>query len=223
MTKKDKSERLGHMGERRCKAKSKQTGEQCKNWSAPGRKVCKHHGGASPRGKDHPRTTTGKYSKFLPDRLAERFESFLGDKDILELSAEIALVDSQIAACLERPEVPQSRWKTVRTIYSELVDAMDDGDSTEISKVMRKLLGAIEEGFTDAARWTLTLNLIEQRRKLTDSERRRVFDESNAVSIEQLMLLVARISSIVRENVQDERSRSAIGEGIRLLVHGRDA
>lgn len=34
---------------RRCQAQSKQTGEQCKYWAAPGALVCRHHGGNAPQ------------------------------------------------------------------------------------------------------------------------------------------------------------------------------
>ena len=34
---------------RRCQAKSKQTGEQCKNWACKGKTKCKFHGGMTPK------------------------------------------------------------------------------------------------------------------------------------------------------------------------------
>ena len=36
---------------RRCTARSKQSGERCRNWSAQGQKVCRFHGGGSPQAK----------------------------------------------------------------------------------------------------------------------------------------------------------------------------
>lgn len=36
-------------GRMRCTAKSKQTGFQCKNWAEPGQKVCRFHGGKTPK------------------------------------------------------------------------------------------------------------------------------------------------------------------------------
>lgn len=36
-------------GRMRCTAKSKQTGFQCRNWAEPGQKVCRFHGGKTPK------------------------------------------------------------------------------------------------------------------------------------------------------------------------------
>jgi hypothetical protein len=40
--------------DRRCSAMSKQARRRCRQLAAPGRSVCRFHGGASLRGKDHP-------------------------------------------------------------------------------------------------------------------------------------------------------------------------
>ena len=49
--------------ERRCRARSKQTGEQCKQIAAPGRSVCRFHGGRSLRGRQHPGYRHGERSQ----------------------------------------------------------------------------------------------------------------------------------------------------------------
>ena len=55
-----------------CKAMSKRSGERCRKRSSKGLNVCSMHGGKSLRGVDSPRFKTGRYSKYLPDRLAEK-------------------------------------------------------------------------------------------------------------------------------------------------------
>jgi hypothetical protein len=49
--------------DRRCKAKSKQTGERCKQLAVAGREVCHWHGGASLSGRQHPGYRHGEHSK----------------------------------------------------------------------------------------------------------------------------------------------------------------
>lgn len=55
-----------------CKATSKRTGERCKQWCAPGKKVCKWHGGASngaPKGsKNH--FIHGAYEKLTRETMS---------------------------------------------------------------------------------------------------------------------------------------------------------
>ncbi len=50
-------------GSDRCSAKSKQTGQQCRQIASPGMRVCKWHGGWSVRGRDHPAFRHGGASK----------------------------------------------------------------------------------------------------------------------------------------------------------------
>ena len=41
-------------GSHRCAATAKQTGQRCRQIASPGRAVCRFHGGASLRGREHP-------------------------------------------------------------------------------------------------------------------------------------------------------------------------
>ena len=45
---------------------------------------------------------TGRYSKYLPDRLVERYEEALNDVELMRLDDEIALVDTKLQDVLER-------------------------------------------------------------------------------------------------------------------------
>lgn len=76
-----------------CRAKSKRTGERCKQGSVPGKDLCRHHGGAKGSGVNWEKPVQVKharYSKSLPADLAERYEYFKTDPDILSLKPEIA-------------------------------------------------------------------------------------------------------------------------------------
>lgn len=48
-------------GAPKCGAKTRQ-GHPCRQPVVPGRSRCHYHGGASPRGKDHPRYKHGRYT-----------------------------------------------------------------------------------------------------------------------------------------------------------------
>jgi hypothetical protein len=86
----------------RCRATSKQSGERCKRHAAKGLNVCSMHGGKSLRGVDSPRFKTGRHSKYLPDRLAERYEEALNDAELTRLNDEIAVVDARLQDLLDR-------------------------------------------------------------------------------------------------------------------------
>ena len=48
-----------------CTARSKLSGQRCRNYACQGRHTCRMHGGTSRRGLDHPNYKSGKYSTVL--------------------------------------------------------------------------------------------------------------------------------------------------------------
>ena len=46
-----------------CTAKSKRSGQRCRNYACKDRQTCRMHGGTSRRGRDHPNYKSGEYSK----------------------------------------------------------------------------------------------------------------------------------------------------------------
>jgi len=73
-----------------CSALSKRSGERCKKHAPKGHVVCSMHGGKSPRGVDSPSFKTGRHSRYLPDRLTEKYCEALADEELLRLDDEIA-------------------------------------------------------------------------------------------------------------------------------------
>jgi hypothetical protein len=86
---------LSWMMAMQCKAQSKLSGERCKRWVTPGRDVCRFHGGKVPRGPALPQFRHGRYSRFLPSRLAATYQTAAKDPELLSLRHEFALVDAR--------------------------------------------------------------------------------------------------------------------------------
>lgn len=88
-----------------CGAKTR-SGGKCKRpagWGTehPGDGRCKLHGGASPRGVASPNFKTGLYSRYLPDAIQQKVQTFL-DADPLELISEMALLRALLAEYVGR-------------------------------------------------------------------------------------------------------------------------
>src|SRR5690606_6632650 len=119
-----------------CGAKRKD-GQPCRARAmANGR--CRIHGGKTPTGIALPHTKTGRYSKYLPPDILERYHTALSDNDLLSLRDEIALVDVQIQAVLEAQSDPKAKPEDVIAARARLHE------------------------------------LIEQRRRLVETERKRL-------------------------------------------------
>jgi len=84
-----------------CSAQSKRSRQQCRGHAVKGRTTCRMHGGTIPRGFGLPQTRTGKYSKLLPLRLAQRYEEALANKDLLSLRDDIAAAEARLGALFE--------------------------------------------------------------------------------------------------------------------------
>ena len=89
----------------KCGAKKRKSGtcRQPAGWGTdhPGEGRCKLHGGASVRGVDHPNFKTGLYSRYLPDAIQQKVQTFL-DADPLELISEMALLRALLAEYVGR-------------------------------------------------------------------------------------------------------------------------
>jgi hypothetical protein len=112
-----------------CKAKSKQSGQQCKKSAVPGFEVCEIHGGKSLRGADHPNFKTGIYAKDTPHKFHEKAQRFL-DADPFDLIPEIALMRTLLADYLSRFEISPLDEHAIYTM-SNLI--------SEISKLAERL------------------------------------------------------------------------------------
>ena len=84
-------------GPRRCQAKSKQSGRQCRRPAAVGMTVCYMHGGKTPTGIAAPSFRHGLYSKVLPKDLRKNYARALRGPNLLALDAEVALLPVRAA------------------------------------------------------------------------------------------------------------------------------
>lgn len=213
-----------------CTAKSKASGQRCKRWAVTGYRVCQVHGAGSPhKGRPGGRpVTNGRWSKQLPTRLLERYETSARDAELLALREEIALVDSRIGDVLSRVDSGESGaiWQAVGLAYAALMQAKSAGKAKEFAAALGDLGALIERGRQDYAAWADVIGLIEQRRRLVESERKRLVDMQNMMTAEEALTLAARLASIVREHVKDPHVLSAISRefgGLVRLPDRRDA
>lgn len=154
---------------------------------------CRMHGGSTPTGMALPQTTHGRYSKNLPTRLAERYEAALKDPDLLALRDEIALTDADIARLLAQVEEdePEHKTKTAR-------------EDWQLNQ--RRIRTNIHE-------------LIENRRRLVETERKRLVDLQQMMTAEQAMTLLAAVEAIVRKHVDRDTLAHISADIARLVAH----
>ncbi len=204
----------------RCKM-IKTDGDRCKNAVRAGWCVCHYHGAGRPSrpgGMNDKVVMTGRHGKHLPTRLVDSYNQYVNDPDSISLASEIALIDSRMAellSMLDNHDVVQA-WVDVRLAHRLL---NKDGDITErtYDKAMSYLTKALSTKRNDAAVWKDVTDLIERRRKLADTERRRIVDAEQTMTYQEANMLIAFLMNSVMTHVQDPEIRRAISDDLKRV------
>lgn len=224
----------------RCNAKNRQ-GNQCGKHAVPGKTKCRNHGGATPSGIASPHWKHGRREKYLPKNLVGKYTEALKDVDLISLRDEIALVDARINTLLEALDKDsatntfgeiRNEWKAFidgqRIISSnQASDTQRQAAQTRVADALRSLNELIETGSNEQGTWDKLFEAMEQRRRLSASEAKRLSDMSQFITAEKAMALVFAILGIVRgsiisykeaNKVPDNKLLQEISEGIRRLT-----
>ncbi len=139
---------------KRCGAKTR-SGTPCRTFPmANGR--CRLHGGKSLKGIASPRFKTGKYSKYLPEKVRTHYQETIVDKDLISLRDEIALNDAhliELLGSMKSGEVSQDDPKLWRKI-SRSMDLKRRLVNAEF-----KRLAAMKQFITNEEAYTLIVRI----------------------------------------------------------------
>lgn len=166
---------------------------------------CRLHGGKTPTGMALPQFKHGRYSKHIPARLMERYHEAANDPQLLELSHEIALLDSRLADLLTRVDSGESKtlWNKARMTCDKLLRAFESNDLGGLHVGILELDRTIGSGLLDHEAWYEIHAVLDQRRKLAESERKRLVEADQMVKADKALTLAMALLSAVKENVQD--------------------
>jgi hypothetical protein len=172
---------------------------------------CRVHGGKIPHGFALPQTKHGRYSKYLPERLASRYEEAERDPNLLRLDGEIALIDVRLRTVLDglgRGESPDL-WELLQEVWADY----EDGQATAIDRIG----GIIAQGIAEQHTWKELRSLIRDRVRLVESERKRLVELNQMITAEQAMLFMAAVVDTVRRYVSDRDALAHIASDLRAL------
>ena len=203
-----------------CTAKTR-SGGRCKNNAINGTSKCRMHGGSSLAGIASPTFKTGRYSKHLPSHLAARYGEVLDDPELMALRDEVALIGTRQTELLDRLESGLSprRWAAAQVAFNDLMTAIGEKDNEAGQAAVRALGMALDTTVHEGAIWDEVVALGEQRRKLVESEQKRLLAAQQLISVEQGMALIARLTESVRRHVSDPSILAAIAADLRAVVN----
>ena len=200
---------------RLCGAKTKSRVGFCKKEPAPGSDRCRIHGGSSPKGLASPHFKTGRYSKHLPTQLAARYSDALSDPELIGLRDEAALLTGLLNERLEKLYSGESKdlWQMMLDILDECAELFEKGDPSAGS-MLTNARNIAREGFGKFAVFEQIEPMIEQRRRIIDTEAKRLKDLDQNITAEKAMGIVTLLIDSVRRNVTDRKQLQAISNDI---------
>lgn len=161
-----------------------------------GKQVCYNHGGRTPSGIASPHWRDGRYSRVLPTRLIPRYQQARDDRELGSLTHEVHLLDVRIGELVEQLEPPAP----------PPLELGPDLAPVPLDPVV------VENNLR--ARWAEIRELIDERRKLVESERKRLVELQQIITLEQANSLIVAIAESVKRHVSDRAALQAISADI---------
>ena len=207
------------------RANSKRSQERCKCRATPGREVCQIHGGQTLIGLGAARLKTGRYSKSLPTRLVAEYERAAHDPDPLALRHELTVVDVRINDLLGRVEVGEAGrlWRHARAVWQTIKHVQAARGPLVQTRAVRELDGLLAQAVGDDAAWHEIIQVIEQRRKLIESEAKRLVAMQQMMTKEETMRWVDTVVAILTRHIADRETLEKISLDLSALVSHRSA
>jgi len=177
----------------------------------------------------------------MPTNLEEKYKAARKDPDLLALSDEIAITDARIMETLEKIDVAGAshNWEVLQEKWQELLKVQrlmnetrgDPVRQAELQRqsanVLRELNEIIDSRAKNIEAWDDVDKLIEQRRRLVQTEGKRLADMKQIITAEKAMALVFALLDIIRRNLNmykaeskpvDDNLVSLIATDIRAIV-----
>jgi hypothetical protein len=156
-------------------------------------------------------------------RLQARCQEAREDPAFASLREEISLIDVRLSEMVAQLDSGESGtlYAALTAGWAALTAARDAGNNAKMVEALDTLGVAIAHGATQQAIWQEIVALIRTRQALVESERRRLVEFQQILTLEQATSLISAVAASVKRNVTDQTALRAITADLsRLLVDG---
>lgn len=221
----DSPGRFGRGTHTQCTAMSKRSRVRCKGTAmadSPSQK-CRMHSGKGSIGVANPMFKSGRYSKYLPSELDTIYREALANPELIEMGDHIALLESRMQQLLAGTAEgnPQPKWSQIRDLFAELSTALLSGDAEKVNPALEQMQGLVDAGMKWDTTWNQIGDLMEQLRKLTDTEVKRKKELNQMIPVERVVIMMAAVATAVKRNVKDPDQVAAVYRELDML-HSSD-
>jgi hypothetical protein len=202
-----------------CGARTR-TGDSCKQPALENGR-CRFHGGKTPKGIDSANFRHGRYSHYLPARLKQRYEEACQDDRLLEMRDEISLLDTRITELISGMDTGESGriWRDLKNARKQLLYAKQVDDQSGMTQALNSIVILIQNGARDWEAWAEITTTIEQRRRVVESERKRLLEMQQYITAEKAMLLIYAVAEILKRHIPDRQLLDQISGEIGRLIN----
>jgi len=136
----------------------------------------------------------------------------MADRELLALRDEIALVDTRLSQLLSGLDTGETDalWERLHEAYQEVRAGWEANDGKVVLAALESIGQIIEAGGKQGVIWEEIYVILEQRRRLVESERKRLVAMQQMITAEQAMAMLARIQQVIVEHIDDRNVLSSI-------------
>ena len=187
----------------RCIGRNKD-GTKCKEKALVTSSYCRHHNSKEMRVRRN-----GRYGKNIPRNLLQDYEEAVADPGLVGFRDDIALLEARINELLGQMEQGESPelWLELRRIWGYFMTAIRNGDADRQKELVPQLNERIISGASKASAWKELTATVDKRRKVVESEQKRLVALQKMMAIEQVMQLQAATIELLRRVVDKHADR----------------
>lgn len=160
---------------------------------------------------------SGRHSKHLTQTLAAKYQEARNDPELMAHRDDLALIEARIEQLLERTlgkkERPEA-WAVLRQKMGELTEAAHGNNTQEIMKVSIQIDKIFDDVEHDYLAWNQIFGLMEERRKIGESEQKRLIAMKQMIKVEDATKLIAQLLAVLKKHLLEGRSPKEIWASI---------
>lgn len=179
------------------------------------------HGGRLPVGGAHPGFKTGAHSKYLPTGLATKYAESLGDAELLELRADVALLQARLFQLLEANE-SLPLLQQAQAAFTDLERALLKQDAPRTTQALKELKLLLQRGVADHHRWREIYEVLEGMGRTKEREHKRLVAMQQMISAEQFGTFILVITDAAKRTIKDPQSLSAFADELAKLWNAEE-
>lgn len=157
----------------------------------------------------------GRYTGYAGG-LEAQYQSALQDRYLLHLRDEIAILDARVKDLLTQAKtgVNAATWKKVSEQWRQFRRAMAADDVKAINALIATIEQSFEEGRRDADLWVDIQSLMEQRRRLVETEQKYLHNTNQMITAEAALVLLSGMITAMKASVRKYVPNSEVTEAI---------